>query len=147
VYAERKNGQPFRLTAWAVPVFSANLIPTSSDTTDGYLSRWEVVPFPVNLRSLPGGVNPKIEEYIVTNELPGIARRGIEGLQRLMTRGAFARPPSVQEAYKEFERRIDQVRYWLDERCDRSDPTAWTYRTDLFNDYQWWSGANGHGGM
>jgi putative DNA primase/helicase len=147
IYAERKNGQPFRFVSWAVPLFSANQIPTSSDTSEGYLSRWEVIPFTVNLRALPGGINPKIEEYIVANELPGIARRGVEGLQRLMTRGSFDRPESVQEAYKEFERRIDQVRSWIDERCDRSDADAWTYRTDLFNDFTTWAASNGHKDM
>jgi putative DNA primase/helicase len=138
LYAERKMGQPFRFVPWAKPLFSANLIPTSSDTSEGYLSRWEVIPFPVNLRELPGGVNPDIERYIVANELPGIARRGIEGLQRLMTRGSFARPDSVQEEFDKFERRIDQVRYWLDEHCDRTDSAAWTYRTDLFTDFVRW---------
>lgn len=63
-YAERKNQQPFRFTAWAVPIFSANQIPTTSDTSQGYLSRWEVIPFPLDLRQV--GIDPTIEKDIVT---------------------------------------------------------------------------------
>jgi P4 family phage/plasmid primase-like protien len=145
IYAERKNMQPFRFVSWAVPIFSANLIPTSSDTSVGYLSRWEVIPFPVNLHDLPGGIDPSIEESIITSELPGIARRGVKGLQRLMARGGFDRPESVTEAFTEFERRLDQARHWLDERAtDRNVSDAWTYRTDTYNDYLAWARANGH---
>jgi putative DNA primase/helicase len=147
VYAERKNGQPFRFTPWAVPVFSANLIPLSSDTSEGYLSKWEVVPFPVDLRKLPGGIDPSIEKRILEDELPGVARRGVEGLRRLEARGRFQRPASVQEAYGDFERRLDQVRAWKSERCDTADDGAWTYRTDAYGDYALWAGSSNHAVM
>ncbi len=99
IYAERKNGQPFRFTPWSVPIFSANKIPTSSDTSVGYLARWEVIPFTFDLTKLPDGPDDSIERYIVAHELPGIARRGVAGLARLMKRNGFERPTSVQEAF------------------------------------------------
>jgi P4 family phage/plasmid primase-like protien len=144
LYAERKMGQPFRFVAWAVPVFSANAVPTTSDTSVGYLSRWEVIPFDLDLTALPGGPDDRYERQVIEHELPGVAVRAVRGLQRLMARGHFERPARVQEAFREFEHRLDQVRAWLEERCDRSDETAWTYRTDLHTDYVVWAAANQH---
>jgi P4 family phage/plasmid primase-like protien len=144
VYAERKNGQPFRFTPWCVPIFSANSIPTSGDTSVGYVERWEVIRFPVNVNDLPGGPDPSIEKRIIAEELPGIAVRGVIGLRRLMGRGHFNRPWSVREAHREFVHKLDPVRAWLEERCDTSDRSAWTYRTYLHGDYTCWATANNY---
>ena len=46
ISAEHKGRDRFDFVPWAVPLFSANKIPASSDVTTGYLSRWLVVPFP-----------------------------------------------------------------------------------------------------
>jgi phage/plasmid-associated DNA primase len=143
VRVQRKHQQPFRFTPWAVPIFSANRVPTSADTSEGYLSRWEVVPFPVHLPDLPGGVNPDIERWIRTHELPGVARRWIRGLSRLMARNRFERPPAVAEAFGDFERKVDQVKEWQQERADL-DRETFTRTAVLYGDYQMWAVNAGH---
>ena len=40
ISAEHKFARPFEFTNWAVPLFSANEIPSSSDTSRGWLDRW-----------------------------------------------------------------------------------------------------------
>jgi putative DNA primase/helicase len=130
------------LAAWAVPIFSANQIPTSGDSSAGYLSRWEVVPFPIDLTKL--GIDPSIEKRIVVDELPGVARRAVAGLRQLMARGQFERPATVKAAFTKFEQRIEPLRAWSEERCDLTDAGAWTYRTDLHNDFEVWAIANGY---
>lgn len=159
VYAERKNGQPFQYTPWAVPVFSANQDSSCSDTSEGYLSKWIVIPFYVDLTALPGGIDPEIEYRIEANELPGIARRAVAGLARLMARGRFDLPESVQEAYANFAQHSDHVRAWLADDADitslqylngtpgyrhtHQHLVAWTARTDCFADYSAWAVRTG----
>jgi phage/plasmid-associated DNA primase len=81
---------------------------------------------------------------IRATELPGITRRGVNGLRRLMARRRFARPLSAQEAFDEFEGAVDQVRAWERERCDTSDAAVWTSRTELYDDYRVWAVENEH---
>jgi putative DNA primase/helicase len=141
--AERKFGRPFGFTAWAVPIFSANEVPTSSDTSEGYMSRWEVIPFPVWLPGLPGGIDDSVEGRIAA-ELPGIAVRGARGLWRLMNRGRFERPPSVVEAFEQFERDVNPIKAWLADECEQDAGLPWVYRTDLYNNYRVWAPNHGH---
>jgi P4 family phage/plasmid primase-like protien len=141
VYAERKYGHPFRFVPWAVPIFSANSTPSTSDTSHGYLSRWEVLPFPVDLT---GRTDSTIEETIKANELPGIAVLAVDGLRRLMDRGRFDRPASVADALDAFAADVDQVRAWINERCVR-DGDAWTERGTLHTAYKSWAVENDRG--
>lgn len=62
-----KHQTAFSAKVWAVPVFSANLIPTSADTSDGYLRRWEVVEFPHKIEN----PDPALKEKLRA-EIPGI---------------------------------------------------------------------------
>jgi P4 family phage/plasmid primase-like protien len=139
IRAERKYGQPWSFHAWAVPIFAANITPGSDDTTVGYLSRWEVLPFET---AIAGREDPTIEERIIAEELPGLAVRGVRGLRRLMERGRFARPPSVQAAADAFAADVDQVRAWIAENVV-IDADEWTERSRLLDDYRAWARVNG----
>ena len=46
VNVERKNRDPFDVLIWATLIYSANKVFGSADTTEGYMSRWLVIPFP-----------------------------------------------------------------------------------------------------
>jgi putative DNA primase/helicase len=161
IQMERKNQQPFMYTVWAVPLFSANKIPTSSDTSVGYINRWEVIPFLQDLTKKEGGPNPTIENEIrgvglsslaaggAGGELEGIAARGVRGLRRLMARGHFERPASVQDEFKKFVEALDPVRTWISECCDiigETDvvgkDTPWTERTVLHLEHAAWRKKN-----
>jgi phage/plasmid-associated DNA primase len=49
IQAERKFAHPFSFTCFALPLFSANEAPLSSDQTDAWFDRWLVVPFEVRV--------------------------------------------------------------------------------------------------
>ena len=139
---ENKNQHPFRFTPWAVPIFSANKVPTSADTSVGYLSRWMVLGFPHNLLE-EGVIDPRIEEHILADELRAVARRSVEGLRRLMERGHFEWPESVQETYREFEEHVDPVRSW----ANAHQVDGWSPRTPLYRSFEEWGMENGHASM
>lgn len=141
VSAERKGLDQFDFIPWAVPVFSANKIPASADTTTGYLSRWVVVPFP---HDLTGREDRFLDGKLHTAaELRGVAARGIAALPGLLKRGDFVLTESARKARDEFVRRVDQVRTWINE-CTEPDTDYWVYRTDVYRAYQEWAHRDGY---
>lgn len=142
ISAEHKGRDRFDFTPWAVPVFSANKIPGSADTTVGYLSRWVVLHFP---NDFTGKEDRTLDERLQTKaELAGIAVKAVAALRRLMARRDFELPPSAQQAREEFVRRVDQVRTWISE-CTAPDGNAWAPRTALYAVYKNWASRDGHG--
>lgn len=133
ISAEHKGKDRFDFTPWAVPVFSANKIPASADTTVGYLSRWLIIPFPVSF----AGREDRTIEGRLHAELPGILAGGLRRLPALLARGQFGLTDSACEAKAGFERRVDQVRYWLHECCERGDYPK-VNRNDLYQAYRMW---------
>lgn len=147
ISAEHKGRDRFQFTPWAVPVFSANEIPPSADTTTGYLSRWLPIPFP---NSFIGREDRGLDTKL-TAELPGIAAKAIPALRRLMERGEFEQPSSLTAALGEFARRVDQVRAWLADCCEPippqpHDPATHPSipRTVIYEAYRRWCTRDGH---
>ncbi|HEU4567682.1 MAG TPA: phage/plasmid primase, P4 family, partial [Marmoricola sp.] len=139
---EHKFKRPFDFVPWAVPMFSANKIPPSADTTVGYLSRWLVVPFP---NSFLGREDRTLDKKLQRpEELRGIAARGIAALGRLLARGDFELTESGALAREDFIRRVDQVQTWLAECCSVHVGNPWVARTDLYAAYKQWAFRDGH---
>lgn len=147
ISAEHKGRDRFQFTPWAVPVFSANEIPPSADTTTGYLSRWLPIPFP---NSFLGREDRNLDTKLAA-ELPGVAAKAVPALRRLLARGEFERPPSLMTALDEFARRVDQVRAWLADCCEPIPPpphdpatTPFVTRTTVYEAYRRWCHRDGH---
>ena len=49
IHAERKYGQPFTFTSFALPIFSANEPPLSSDQSQAWFDRWVIVPMEASI--------------------------------------------------------------------------------------------------
>jgi putative DNA primase/helicase len=138
VFAERKMRDPFSFTWWGVPIFSANAVPGADDTSHGFMSRWEIVRFPVDLT---GRCDPGIESRLLS-ELPGVIVRAVDALRQALVDGDFSRPPAVIEAKAEFARSLDQVRGYL---ADWTTSGGWTKRDRVYADYKQWALQHGHG--
>jgi putative DNA primase/helicase len=132
IMGEHKYGRPFDFRPWALPVFSTNKAFGSADSSEGYVARWIVVPFP---NSFIGREDRSLEDRVGTpDELRGILRRAIEAMPTLMDRGRLPEPTSILEAKDRFITSGDRVRSWIRERC-APDPIAWTARTELFESF------------
>lgn len=112
VQANRKYGAQFTFTNRALFAFSANELPTVSDSSDAYVNR--VRPFKFG-RSFAGREDPTIEDRLLA-ELPGILCRWVAALQRLRERGHHLGAPEAVQT--EFETRSDRVRQWVEECCE-----------------------------
>jgi putative DNA primase/helicase len=111
ICANRKYGRQFTFTNRALFAFSANEIPTVSETSTAYLERIKPFAFP---RSFAGHEDPSIE-HTLRDELPGILARWVRAWQRMATRGGYA--ATAPEVRAEFEAGSDRVRRWVAEQC------------------------------
>jgi len=89
IMAERKFAHPFTYTSYALPMFSANEVPLTSDQSEAWFQRWLVIPMERIIRGTPLD-DPHIEERILrTDELEGLLVRAVHGLRSLLDRGCF----------------------------------------------------------
>ena len=140
VQAELKYGATWDFVPWAVPVFSANKAFGSPDSSEGYFSRWTVVPFP---NTFVGVEDRNLTAKITTKtELSGVLHKALAALPILMGRGRLPEPASVAAAKHEFIVASDPVRAWIAERADLGD--GWTPRTVLAKDFKTWCEYNDH---
>jgi putative DNA primase/helicase len=130
---EYKYGAAFNFDPWALPFYSANKAFGSPDSSEGWVARWIVVPFP---NSFLGREDRTLDVKLTSeSELRGILARAVAALPALMARGNFADLISLQEAKQAFVLASDAVRAWLDE-CAEIEPSAWTPRFDLYRAYR-----------
>jgi P4 family phage/plasmid primase-like protien len=141
VLAERKYGHPFKFAPFALPLFSANEAPISSDQSEAWFDRWIIVPF--ERRFTEEEADPHLLDKLTTpSELEGLLVQAVHALRRLMTRGHFAIPDSVQQAGHRYRDRLDTVRAFVAEECTL-DPDAWTPRSQLYGTYRNWAQEGG----
>jgi putative DNA primase/helicase len=141
ITAEHKFRKPAQFTNWAVPVFSANEIPTSSDTSPGWRQRWEVFTFPNTFPHNPD-LEPSLKQQ---SELEGIAVRAVVALRELMARRPpeFSRTAAGDAAKAEFIASQDPLHGWMAEGC-WTMAGKWTDRREAYASYKAWADAGGH---
>ena len=86
--------------------------------------------------------DPTLKRRIL-DELPGIFRWALEGLDRLTKRGHFVQPESGDDARESMERSSSPVGAFIDDRVEfaLSVETSEDY---LYGQYRDWCAANGH---
>lgn len=137
------KAEPFYFVNWAVPVFSANKIFGSSDTSWGYLRRWKVIEFNRTITDeeiIPGYSN------MLLAELPGIAVKAVRVLQEVMARsagkGGFHTTIEIKAGATRFAEAIDQARQFVDECC-MDAPEMFTPLSVIYQSYCLWADKNG----
>jgi P4 family phage/plasmid primase-like protien len=151
---EHKYGAPFTFTSRALIVAAFNSLPRSVDTTEGFFSRWLVVPFPFRFAdpgidgTVPPGCLPKdpdlAEKVTATAELEGFLVRAVAGLQRVMAAGRFSHAQAVSDAEAEFRRHADPVRGFLAAEAT-ADRDGWVSRSELHGAFRTWATDNNLG--
>lgn len=151
---EHKYGAPFTFTSRALIVAAFNSLPRSVDTTEGFFSRWLVVPFPNRFADpdengqVPPGCLPKDpglgEKVTSPAELEGFLVRAVAGLQRVMAAGRFTHADAVAAAEAEFRRHADPVRGFLADQV-LADWNGWVSRASLHAGFREWANDNNIG--
>jgi len=141
ILAERKHRDHFSFTSYATPIFSANEAPLSSDQSQAWFDRWQIVP--MDRRIPEDRRDPHLAQKLTTAaELQGLLVRGVAGLRRLLERGRFDPPASVRAAAERYRDRLDTVRGFVADECVLS-PSAWIPRSKFYAAYRTWCTESG----
>jgi len=140
--AQHKHKDPFTFRCRALMVAAFNALPRTADTTEGFFSRWVVIPFTA---FFPAGVaDPSLINRLTSpSNLQGLLRGAVGGLQQVMRRGRFTLPPSVVKATERFKMEADPMRGFIEERITFLTDRTHVARTDLYNGYTAWAAVNG----
>lgn len=134
VRAERKGQDGFAFEFWGKALFSANGIPTSSDSSRGWLRRWEVIHFP----NEPVKPDRTLKRRLTTrSSLEAVMVRAVLALRGLMERGEFSHGVSARDAHREFAERSNPVLAWIADTA-YYDPSAWYARDALLGRFRLW---------
>lgn len=138
VLGNRKFGQQFEFRNKALFAFSANTLPTVSESSRAYQERIRPFEFPT---TFAGREDPSIEESIMA-ELPGILRRWVAALARRGTRGRDL--PVAESTRRRFEEASNSATSFVRE-CTlfTGVPSERTTTTDLYFAYGQWSSESG----
>lgn len=140
VTAERKYGQPFNFTCRALIIASFNKFPRSDDTSDGFFSRWVILPFPNHFPADKADISLS-DKLIDPNELQGLLVHAVTGLRNVISRGRFELPSSVVEATDAFRHGADPVRGYASAQLI-SGNELWVSRKEMFEHYEKWANEN-----
>lgn len=132
--AERKYGDSFNFVSWAVPMFSANDIPGSADTSEGYLRRWVLLHFQKHIDKSQRDLS--IAERLKA-EIPGIAARAVPALRTLWARGYFEPAGEAAKGSELIADKIDQVRRWV--KVAERAPEHFAPADRLYHTYTAWA--------
>lgn len=143
IEAEHKFCRPFAFTSFAVPVFSANEAPLTSDQSDAWFDRWLVVPFNRRFEGTDQAIPDLGNKLADTpSELEGLLVAAVHGLRRLLARRRFDLPASIVSEGGRYRDRLDTVRGFLADECIVR-PDAWVGRTHLYRTYATWAKDGG----
>jgi putative DNA primase/helicase len=136
ITAEHKYGRGFEFASYAVPVFSANAVFGTPDTSEGYFRRWLIVPFP---NSFVGREDSTLVDRLTSpGELAGILLRAVRGARELSRLGRFPVPPSIADTRERFMEESDPVRAFMKECLEPGDFSGVTQK-DVYTVYRVWA--------
>lgn len=140
ISASRKFGHSFEFDPYAVPIFADNEYFRTSDTSDGWRRRWEVIEFGRRV----DGSRP-FDEQVLFDDASGIFNLAMDGLRRMMDRGRFDPPAAALEATQQLHDAADPFMLWMDDDenvhvgAEESSPTS-----DVYGRYSRWCRRNGY---
>lgn len=111
IHGNRKYGAQFTFTNQALFAFSANELPTVSESSRAYGERIKPFEFP---HSFAGKEDPALEG-LLRQELEGILVRWVAAYRRVMQRGGYT--PTHDAVRREFDTRSDRIAQWVSDVC------------------------------
>ena len=140
---ERKYGQPFNDTVFATLMFSANTLPRTPDTTQGFYRRLCIVPFNADLSrvSLVDGMNFKDN---LMKDLEYIAYKSVQAIHNVLTKThSFTEPDSVKNLMKDYKIENSSVLSWISAKKITDVKIKSTTIEELYAEYGVWCDLNG----
>ena len=120
ISAERKFKTAFEFVPYARLIFSANQLPQSKDSSEGFLDRWIIVPFDRSFRGTKQEIPKPILDARLADrrELSGLLNKALEARRRVTTSGRFTESQTTRKALDEFREVTDPFAQWLDQKTE-----------------------------
>ena len=142
IAVERKGEQGFAFKPYARLFFSANTLPRSLDTTDGFFRRLILIRFPNSF--IKEAADPNLLQKLTTpEELSGLLNKTVQSLRVLMGRGHFEEPESAMFELSEYWVDCDPLALFVTEACEL-DPANTIKRSALYQAYRNFCQLNGY---
>ena len=137
---------PYMYNPRALQVFSANFLPSVTDSSQGFWRRWAALPFnreiPEGERDLNRATN------IIESELPGICKLVINAGLQALTQNQYSEPDSSKDAITSWRLQADQISAWAVDRIEIIEDTGGgTTAVVLYDNYVQWCSISGHRAM
>ena len=143
IKAEEKYGRPFKFRNYAKFVIAMNDPPVFGQTsTHNVMRRLLVLKFNRVFKDeeQDSELSDKLAE-----EKNGIFMWSLIGYQRLLKRGRFLEPQEMLKSKAEFERDVNPVMYFVDERLKiTGEVEDLVRRSELFDEYKEWAKDGGY---
>ena len=105
---------PITITNYSRQIFATNVLPKTTESTEGFFRRFLIVPFTELIPEAERNFKMNtIEFWEESGELPGILNRVIKGLQRLMRNGGFTKSESADAAHDEYRMNSNSVQLFM----------------------------------
>jgi len=119
ITADRKFQKSIEFRNYAKMIFSANDLPKSYDTTDGFYDRWIIIDFPYKFVPTPQAANEKkidteiIDKLSTDKELSGLLNWALIGLHRLLDNNMFSKNTSTDQNKLKWQRRESSCKSFI----------------------------------
>lgn len=136
--ANPKGKDEYQFVARIVPLICSNYWPSTSDISDAFVERAQVLHF--NHRLTGSERDDRKKAAMLTEELPGIMNRFLAGFSRLRARGDWAVPADSKIAHKTWVRNSNPTQLFVVENVVHSKGDE-IRRSDLYQLYTSWCKA------
>lgn len=143
ITVEQKFKEAVTITPRAKIIWAMNNLPRVNDANNGLMRRVKIIKFPILEET---NRDTDLKEKIM-QEGAGILNWALIGLDRLLLRGGFAIPKSIQDATKEFQEKNDIPMMFLQDvnaTIDLLDPNCREQSQTLYDRYNDWCRRNNH---
>jgi putative DNA primase/helicase len=138
---ERKFRPSFTFKPFARLIFSANAVPPTSDSSEGFFRRWLILPFERSIREDRRDRNI-VDKLTTASELSGLLNEGIARLGNLRSRGDFAESERMTQAKHDFRVHADSVAGFIEDECGTGADFE-VVKSALARAYRAWCAENG----
>jgi len=128
--SEKKFKDPFDFMSHAKLTFSCNQLPKTPDETGAFHKRHLVLKFNVTIPLEEQDKTLK-KKLITPEELSGILNWALEGLHRLLERGHFNEPTTIEERKIQYRRLSNPVATFAED-CIIEDHEEWETKGDIY---------------
>jgi putative DNA primase/helicase len=126
---EMKGKTPFDEVNYAKIIIASNSLPSSSDTTDGFFRRWNIIKFE---NEFPEGKD--ILSIIPEQEYSNLAKKVTQILPILLERGMFTNQGSIEERKSNYLMASNPLPIFIKEYCIAGDEKYCSY-SRLYTEY------------